>query len=46
MNDDPGIDLHQNYYFTKIYGRPHAGIRRLAERVFGLAFQPDLSIVQ
>ena len=44
LNDDPGIDLHQNYYFTKIYGRPHAGIRRLAERVFGLAFQPDLSI--
>lgn len=44
FNDDPGIDLHQNYYFGKIYGKPHAGIRRLAERVFGLAFQPDLSV--
>jgi hypothetical protein len=46
FNDDPGIDLHQNYYFADIYGKPHAGIRRLAEHVFGVVFQPDLSIRQ
>ncbi len=43
VNNYPGIDINQNYYFTKILGLPHVGAKDVIEKHLGGTFTNDRS---